>query len=102
MNERDHPSAIGPVVIDNRAASRFEVLVDGEVVGFADYIEHGDLVELPHTVVDRSVRGRGIAAILVERVLDDIRRSGRTVVPTCWFVAQFIDAHPDYADLLAS
>jgi predicted GNAT family acetyltransferase len=102
MNERDHPSAIGPVVVDNRAESRFEVLVDGEVVGFADYVERGDRVELPHTVVDRSMRGRGIAAILVERVLDDIRDSGRTVVPTCWFVAQFIDGHPDYADLLAS
>jgi predicted GNAT family acetyltransferase len=34
--------------------------------------------------------------------LASIRSSGRTVVPTCWYVAQFIDGHPDYADLLAS
>ncbi len=102
MTDRDHPSAIGPVVIDNAAASRFEVLIDGEVVGFADYVVRGDTIELPHTVVDRSVRGRGVAAVLVERSLASIRESGRTVVPTCWYVAQFIDGHPAYADLLAS
>ncbi len=102
MTDRDHPSAIGPLVIDNPAASRFEVLIDGVVVGFADYIIRGDTIELPHTVVDRSVRGRGVAAILIERSLASIRTSGRTVVPTCWYVAQFIDGRPDYADLLAS
>lgn len=102
MNDRDHPSAIGPIVVDNRAARRFEVLVDGEVVGFADYIELGDRIELPHTVIDRSMRGRGLAAVLIERVLDEVRHSGRQVVPTCWYVAQFIDGHPDYADLVAS
>jgi predicted GNAT family acetyltransferase len=101
-NDRDHPSAIGPIVVDNRDAHRYEVLLDGEVVGFADYVERGDRVELPHTVIDRSMRGRGLAAILVERVLDDVRDSGRTVVPTCWYVAQFIDGHPDYADLVAN
>lgn len=102
MNDRDHPSAIGPIVVDNRDASRYEVLLDGEVVGFADYVERGDRIELPHTVVDRSVRGRGIASVLVERVLDDVRSSGRTVVPSCWYVAQFIDSHPGYADLVAT
>jgi uncharacterized protein len=101
-NGRDHPSTIGPVVIDNPAESRFEVMIDGIVVGFADYTIRSDQVELPHTVIDRSMRGHGLAAVLVERVLDEIRSSGRTVVPTCWYVAQFIDSHPEYADLLAS
>lgn len=101
MTDRDHPSAIGPIVVDNPTASRFEVLIDGEVVGFADYIVRGDVVEFPHTVVDRSVRGRGVAAILVERSLANIRASGRTVLPTCWYVAQFMDGHPDWSDLRA-
>jgi predicted GNAT family acetyltransferase len=101
VSDRDHPSAIGPLVIDNLAASRFEVLIDGNVVGFADYVVRDDVVELPHTVVDRAVRGRGVAALLVERTLESIRASGRTVVPTCWYVAQFIETRPDFADLLA-
>ena len=34
--------------------------------------------------------------------LDDVRPTGRRVVPSCWYVAQFIDEHPDYADLLTA
>ncbi len=100
-HDRDHPSAIGPIVVDNPSASRYEVLVDGEVVGFADYVELGDRVELPHTVIDRSMRGRGLAAVLVQRVLDELRAQDRQVVPSCWYIAQFIDTHPDYASMVA-
>jgi hypothetical protein len=34
-------------------------------------------------------------------MLDSIRADGKTVVPRCWFVAEFIDLHPEYADLVA-
>jgi predicted GNAT family acetyltransferase len=30
-----------------------------------------------------------------------VRRKGAKVVPYCWFVAEFIDANPEYADLRA-
>jgi predicted GNAT family acetyltransferase len=87
-------------VVRNDAASRYELLVDGERVGVADFVVEGDRVVLPHTVVDPSQRGRGLAAALVRHALDDVRRDGRTVVPSCWYVADFIDAHPEYRDLL--
>jgi predicted GNAT family acetyltransferase len=87
-------------VVRNDAASRYELLVDGERVGVADFVVEGDRVVLPHTVVDPSQRGRGLAAVLVRHALDDVRRDGRTVVPSCWYVADFIDAHPEYRDLL--
>jgi len=96
----DRPAGV-PVVVDNEAASRFEAILDGDVVAFADYVDRGDRVELPHTVVDRAMRGRGIGAIIVAHALDSIRASGRGVIPTCWYVAQFIDEHPDHADLLS-
>jgi uncharacterized protein len=38
----------------------------------------------------------------VRHALDDVRAAGRTVIPTCWYVAQFIDEHPEYEDLLAA
>jgi predicted GNAT family acetyltransferase len=37
----------------------------------------------------------------VRGALDDVRRAGATVVPQCWFVHEFIEANPDYADLRA-
>jgi hypothetical protein len=81
--------------------SRYELLVDGRRVGTCDYRVEGDHVVLPHTVVDPPLRGRGLAAVLVRAALDDLRAGGRTVVPTCWYVADFIAAHPEYHDLRA-
>ncbi len=78
---------------------RYELLVDGEVVGFADYHLNGAEVTFPHTVIDSGLRGRGLGEILVRGALDDVRQAGRRVVPRCWFVADFLDANPDYADL---
>ena len=89
-------------VQDNPDASRYEITVDGAVVGVADYRVTGDRVVFPHTEIDASMRGRGLAAKLVQHALDDVRGTGRTVVPTCWYVAQFIDEHPEYGDLLAA
>ncbi len=90
-----------PTVRNAEDRSRYELLVDGATVGFADYRTDGDRVVLPHTVIDPSMRGRGLGDVLVGAVLDDVRAQGRTVVPTCWFVAEFIERNADYGDLLA-
>lgn len=81
--------------------SRYELYIDGQLVGVADYRANGDVWTFPHTVIVGSRRGRGLGAELVRGALDGARAAGATVVPQCWFVAEFIDRHPDYADLLA-
>lgn len=84
----------------NDADGRYELLVDGELAGTADFHLDGSSVVLPHTVIDPSRRGQGLGAVLVQGVLDDIRTAGRTVVPSCWYVREYIDEHPDQQDLL--
>jgi uncharacterized protein len=85
----------------NDAASRYELHLDGAVVGIADFVVDGSTVVIPHTEIERRRRGRGLGATLVKGALDDVRATGRTVVPSCWFVRQFIAEHPEEADLLA-
>lgn len=46
------------------------------------------------------MRGQGLGAVLVQGALDDVRTTGRTVVPEYWYVAEFIDEHPEYQGLL--
>jgi predicted GNAT family acetyltransferase len=75
---------------------------DGQVVGIADYRQSGAALVFPHTEIDAALRGQGFGAVLVQGALDDVRRQGKTVVAQCWYVNQFIDEHPDYADLLAA
>ncbi|MFP5254580.1 MAG: GNAT family N-acetyltransferase [Acidimicrobiia bacterium] len=81
--------------------SRYELLVDGEVVGVADYRDTGEALVFPHTVIDVAHRGRGLGEVLVRAAMDDVRAQGRTVVPSCWFVREFLDANPGYAALRA-
>ena len=84
----------------NDDAGRYELLIDGEVASYADFIDDGSKVVLPHTVTLPSFRNRGLAAKLVRATLDDLRIAARDVEPSCWFVAEFIELHPEYADMV--
>ena len=89
-------------VMRNEERSRYELLVDGEVVGFAEYRPGaGGRVVFPHTVIDADRRGQGLGAVLVRGALDDVRARGGAVEPRCWYVAQFIDENPEYQPLLS-
>jgi predicted GNAT family acetyltransferase len=87
-------------VTDHDDAGRYEVRVDGRLAGFADRTVRDGVMVLPHTVVDRSFRGRGLAGELVRRALDDARQRGLGVIPSCWYVAQYIGDHPADLDLV--
>ena len=53
----------------------------------------------PHTEVDSSYQGRGLATILVREALTATRAAGLRVVPQCWMVAEFIEKNPEFADM---
>lgn len=85
---------------DNPAESRFELRVDGELVGWSEYRPAGDSVIVAHTEIGEGHEGEGLGGALVRGALDEIRASGKTVIPTCPFTAAFIRAHPEYIDLV--
>jgi uncharacterized protein len=89
-----------PVVGDAPAASRFEILVDGAVAGFAEYRRTSSSVSFTHTVVDPAFEGRGLGSVLARDVLDASREAGLTVLPFCPFIRSYIKRHPAYLDLV--
>ena len=97
--------AVAEPTIETRhddAADRYEISVDGQVVGFADHRPGPDGVWVfLHTVTEPAFEGRGLASRLVTDAMADVRRRGLKVEPTCWFVARWFERHPDQADLLA-
>jgi predicted GNAT family acetyltransferase len=88
-------------VTKNADKHRYEISLDGERVGLADYYERGETVVLPHTETTPAFRGRGLAGQLIGFALDDIRAAGKTVSPVCPFVADYIRLNPQYRDLVA-
>ncbi len=78
---------------------RFTIAVDGQTVGLAEYFDRDGRRTFPHTEVDRAFRRRGLASILVAEALRATREAGLRVVPTCSMVAEYIDKHPEFADI---
>jgi uncharacterized protein len=87
-------------VTHNEGAMRFEALVYGELA-LCEYQREGDALVFTHTYVPPELRGRGVAQKLVRVALDYARESGLSVVPSCSYVAAFIERNPEYHALLA-
>lgn len=84
----------------NDARSRYEVLLDGEVVGSQSFHDLDGRLVLDVTGVDTAFAGRGFAALLTQHSLDDARLAGRLVVPLCPYVRAWIVRNPEYGDLV--
>jgi predicted GNAT family acetyltransferase len=84
----------------NLALHRFELDVEGGMA-LAFYRLAGDVMAFTHTEVPAALRGRGIGSEMMHGVLQNVRAQGLKVMPRCPFVADFIDRHPEYSDLLA-
>jgi predicted GNAT family acetyltransferase len=82
--------------------SRFTIAVDGQTVGLADYYDRDGQRTFPHTEVGRAFQGRGLASILVGEALRATREAGLRVIPACSMVADYIDRHPEFADITDS
>jgi predicted GNAT family acetyltransferase len=54
-----------------------------------------------HTIVPRAIGGRGVAAALVDRLVEDAGRQGFLIRPDCSYVAAKFSENPDWAALKA-
>lgn len=88
------------MVRNNTALSRYELDVDG-TVAFADYRLAPGKVIITHTETPRALRGHGIASRLVQGALEQIRADGLKVVAGCGFVVDYLEKHPEFADVAA-
>jgi predicted GNAT family acetyltransferase len=85
----------------NNKTQRFEVHLEGHV-GYMSYQLKEGVIEYDHTIVPRELGGRGIGTELVKYGLAYARVHHLQVIPTCSFVASYINKHEVYQDLLPS
>jgi len=90
------------VIRDNPDEHRYELVVDGGVLGEIQYHRRAssDRIALLHTEISPSLEGQGLASRLIAGALEDIRSRRLHVVPICPFVRTYLRRHHEYEDLV--
>ena len=80
---------------------RFVVDMEGDDA-LIDYTRPAQgVIDLRHTFTPPAARGKGIAGAMVKAALEYAREAGLRVIPTCPYIAAYIEKHPEHADLVA-
>ena len=77
MSDMPEQTAERIEILRNDEAGRYEITVDGDVAGFADFQNDGGVRIMPHTVIDPAYGGRGLASRSTTRARP-VSRSPRT------------------------
>jgi uncharacterized protein len=88
-----------PIVKHNPDLGRFEIQVDGHLA-VLEYRLEGHTVIFTHTGVPAVLEGRGIGSQLARSGLEYAQEKSLQVVPVCWFVAGYIQRHPEYQGIV--
>lgn len=92
---------MGQITIrDNQEAGAYELEVDGQTAAGLLYKESGARVTLLATSVFPEFRGNGIGSKLLSEVLTILREEGRTATLGCPFALSYVQAHPEYVDVI--
>jgi predicted GNAT family acetyltransferase len=93
--------AVDDLNVEHKAdARRFEIRY-GDELAWLEYRRLGSSIIYTHTIVPPPLEGHGIAGRLAREALDYARKNALAVVPLCPYVADYIDKHPAYSDLVA-
>jgi uncharacterized protein len=82
------------------AARRFTLAVPSGTAALAYAPAGPGVVEYYSTYVPPANRGEGIGSRLVQAAVDHARAEGLRIIPSCWYVAQWLREHPEHADLI--
>ncbi len=103
-------------VTNNAAQSRFELWLNGDLVGILGYYDLDTpmgrqrparstgqpVVSFLHTVIVEDFGHRGLAAVMARNALDAARGYGWKVRPVCTYLQRFVAANPEYRDMLVA
>jgi uncharacterized protein len=78
--------------------SRYEAVIDGAVVGFADITEDDERVVFNHVEVTPAWQGQGVASRLVQAAFDQVLAQRKAIKPLCPFAVGYLRRHPEYAE----
>jgi predicted GNAT family acetyltransferase len=97
-----HDTTASSVHVEHRPAQRRFVLLDGDdELAHTEYVERDGLWVFTHTYTEKHARHAGRAGQVVNGALNMARAAGMRIRAVCPFVADYLQQHPDYRDLVA-
>ncbi len=67
---------------------------NGKVLAEITFVKKNDRTyDIDHTFVDDTLRGQGIASVLVEKAVKEIRSRGFEVSATCSYAKKWMEKH---------
>lgn len=84
----------------NEQQKQFELEVKDHIA-FLEYFIEGEKIFLTHTEAPKELRDTGAAAELVKRTLEYCKTNNFIVVPSCSYVAKYIDKNPQWRSILS-
>ncbi|CAB4634137.1 unannotated protein [freshwater metagenome] len=101
LDHRERLTVMGPNVVHNEQAHRYELWLDEKRIGLAEYSSMPGERHFVNTEVDPSFQNKGYAADLMREALADVRANSKDkVVPVCSYVVMYMKRHPETHDLL--
>ena len=86
--------------VESTHGGEYTILVEGAAQpARMTWKRRGDDRLVDHTFVPPEARGQGLAAKLVEAIVDDARVEGFLIIPHCPYVVTAFERHPEWADL---
>ena len=85
----------------NKETKQFYAIVEGKTCKL-DYstTADGKILDYRSTFVPEELRGRKIAEEIVKYAMEYAKDNHFKVIPSCSYVKRFVDAHPEYQQIL--
>lgn len=84
----------------NEGVSQFELHTNGRMA-FLEYYKEGNKIYMTHTEAPKELQGSGAAKELVKKALEYSKENKLTVVPSCSYVAHYVNQHPEWRKVLS-
>lgn len=81
-------------------ACRSAAYIDGKPAGECEFEASDGVWTITHTGVRPEYGGRGIAGMLLEKVIEAARAKQVKIVPLCSYAAKKMEGKEEYADVL--
>ncbi len=86
---------------DDGRKGAFYVEHENELLAELTYVWTGaDGIIIDHTVVNQSLKGRGIGRQLVEKAVEFAREKGIKIIPLCPFARSVLQKNDEFNDVL--